>query len=58
MNKHTIKNPIAIVRGDKSGIEMDVYTEEPGVQLYTGNGVGGRTTIRGGAKDSNKLPFV
>jgi len=57
LNKHTIKNPIAIVRGDKSGIEMDVYTEEPGVQLYTGNGMGGRTTIRGGAKDSKQTAF-
>lgn len=57
LNKHSIKDPIATVRGDKSGIEMNVYTKEPGVQLYTGNGMGGSTVIRGGAKDSKQTAF-
>ena len=32
---------IAIVRGDISGIQMDVWTDCIGVQLYTGNFLGG-----------------
>lgn len=27
----------ATLKGDKTGITMDVYTDKPGVQLYTGN---------------------
>lgn len=32
---------VARVRGDKTGIVMDVATDLPGMQLYTGNHVGG-----------------
>lgn len=28
---------VAVLRGDKSSIAMEVYTDRPGVQLYTGN---------------------
>lgn len=39
----------AILRGDKSGIEMRMYTDRPGVQLYTGNFLGDpRFPFRGG----------
>lgn len=26
-----------MLKGDKSGISMEVYTDRPGMQLYTGN---------------------
>ncbi len=58
LNKHTIKTSVARVKGDKSGIEMDVYTDEPGMQLYTGNGMGGFNTIRGGKKDGKQTAFA
>jgi aldose 1-epimerase len=58
LNKHTIKTPVAKVVGDKSGIEMDVYTEEPGLQFYTGNFMGGKNTIRGGKKDDYRTAFA
>jgi aldose 1-epimerase len=58
LNKHTIKTPIAKVIGDKSGIEMEVYTEEPGLQFYTGNFMGGKNTIRGGKKDDYRTAFA
>jgi len=58
LNKHTIKTPVAKVTGDKSGIEMEVYTEEPGLQFYTGNFMGGKNTIRGGKKDEYRTAFA
>lgn len=50
-NTHTIDTKVATVAGDKTGIQMDVYTTEPGMQFYTGNGMAGSNTLFGGAKD-------
>lgn len=41
----------ATVRGDKSGIVMDVYTTEPGLQFYSGNFMQGKNTFKGGSRD-------
>lgn len=30
---------VAVLKGDKSGISMEVYTDRPGIQLYTGNAI-------------------
>lgn len=38
--------------GDQSGIVMDVYTEEPGLQFYSGNFMAEKVTLKHGAKDS------
>ncbi|NML22229.1 galactose mutarotase [Pseudoflavitalea sp. G-6-1-2] len=35
--------------GDRSGIELKVFTDEPGMQLYTGNWMQGKNALRGGA---------
>ncbi len=40
------------VESDKSGIKMDVYTTEPGVQFYTGNYLDG--SIKGKSGNYNK----
>ncbi|PGH40320.1 MAG: galactose-1-epimerase, partial [Candidatus Nephrothrix sp. EaCA] len=37
--------------GDKTGIVMDVYTQEPGVQFYCGNFMQGQNTLKSGVKD-------
>jgi aldose 1-epimerase len=58
LNKHTIQTPVAKVIGEKSGIEMDVYTEEPGLQFYSGNFMAGKNTIRGGKKDDHRTAFA
>jgi len=58
LNKHDITTPIATVTGDKSGITMEVYTEEPGLQFYTGNFMDGTHTIRGGKTDSHRTAFA
>lgn len=47
----------ASVTGDQSGIVMDVYTEEPGMQFYTGNFMQGKNTFKSGAKDEYRTAF-
>lgn len=38
--------------GDESGIVMDVYTTEPGLQFYSGNFMAEKVTFSNGSKDS------
>jgi aldose 1-epimerase len=47
----------ATVTGDKSGIVMNMYTSEPGVQLYTSNFNKGMYTLKGGGKDDYRSAF-
>lgn len=42
----------ATVKGDKSGIVMDIYTQEPGLQFYSGNFMQSKNTFKSGAKDN------
>ncbi len=48
----------ATVTGDKSGIVMDVYTREPGLQFYSGNFMQSKNTFKGGAKDDFRTAFA
>lgn len=50
LDKRTTQGPrfAAKVRGDKSGIELEVLTTEPGLQFYTGNFLDGKETGKGG----------
>lgn len=50
-------NVVAKAKGDISGIEMDVYTTEPGVQLYSGNFLAGVNTLNCGVKDFRRTGF-
>lgn len=45
-------NHAATLSGDKSGIVMDIYTQEPGIQFYSGNFMAESVTLKNGAKDS------
>ncbi|MDQ6610001.1 MAG: galactose mutarotase [Bacteroidota bacterium] len=47
----------ATVKGDISGIQMDVYTIEPGLQFYGGNFMQSKNTIKGGKKDDFRTAF-
>jgi len=58
LNKHDDKTPAAIVVGDKTGIEMQVFTEEPGLQFYTGNFMNGENTMKHGNKDVFRTAFA
>src|SRR5690606_18733085 len=38
--------------GDQSGIVMDIYTKEPGIQFYSGNFMSDKVTLKNGSTDS------
>jgi len=48
----------ATIRGDISGITLDVYTEEPGLQFYSGNFMQGKNTFKSGVKDDFRTAFA
>lgn len=50
-------NHAATVEGDLSGIVMDIYTQEPGIQFYSGNFMADRVILKSGAKDSFRTGF-
>ncbi|MDQ4141922.1 MAG: galactose-1-epimerase, partial [Bacteroidota bacterium] len=47
----------AAVLGDKSGIYMEVSTQEPGIQFYSGNFLAGKNQIKGGKQDEYRSAF-
>ncbi|MFC6997411.1 aldose epimerase family protein [Rufibacter roseus] len=47
----------ATVVGEKSGIKMDIYTQEPGLQFYSGNFMDATHTLKSGAKDEFRTAF-
>jgi len=51
-------NHAATVTGDKSGIVMNVYTEEPGLQFYSGNFMQSKNTFSDGSKDDFRTAFA
>lgn len=48
----------ATVKGDKSGIKMDIFTKEPGMQFYSGNFMKGKNTFKGGSTDDFRTAFA
>jgi len=52
-----IMNAAAIVTGEKSGIVMEIFTREPGIQFYSGNFMQGKNTFKGGSKDDFRTAF-
>lgn len=51
-------NKAATVIGDKSGIKMEIFTEEPGIQFYSGNFMQSKNTFKSGAKDDYRTAFA
>jgi aldose 1-epimerase len=47
----------ARAEGNQSGIVMEVYTKEPGIQLYTGNFMKGNNEVKPGARDAYRTAF-
>jgi aldose 1-epimerase len=58
LDKHDLNTPIATVTGDKSSIKMEIFTEEPGLQFYSGNFMSGNNTMLGGRKDDKRTAFA
>ncbi len=56
--KHNGMNYVGSVTGDLTGIVMDVYTEEPGVQFYSGNFMQSKNTFKSGSKDDYRTAFA
>ena len=59
LNETKVKglNHAATVVGDKSGIQMDIFTQEPGLQFYSGNFMQGKNTFKSGVKDDYRTAF-
>jgi len=55
--KNGIMEAAAIARGDISGIVMEIFTREPGIQFYSGNFMQGKNTFKGGSKDDFRTAF-
>lgn len=49
-------NMAAAVLGDKTGILMEIYTDEPGLQFYGGNFMQGKNSLKG-TKDDYRTAF-
>lgn len=58
LKKHAENDIVATVRGDKSGIVMKVYTDQPGLQFYSGNFMLGKNTMKGNHKDDFRTAFA
>ena len=57
-NTGTGLNHAATITGDKTNITMDIYTQEPGLQFYSGNFMQSKNTIKGGHKDDFRTAFA
>lgn len=56
-NKKGKLNYAASIYGDKTGILMDIYTQEPGLQFYSGNFMFGKNQLKNGTKDDSRTAF-
>ncbi|MEP6617459.1 MAG: aldose epimerase family protein [Ginsengibacter sp.] len=50
-------NHAATIEGDQTGIQMNVYTQEPGLQFYSGNFMQSKNVMKGGNKDDFRTAF-
>ncbi|TCK80869.1 aldose epimerase family protein [Albibacterium bauzanense] len=58
LNEHAPTTAVAVVLGDISGIEMSIYTDQPGLQFYSGNFMQGKNTMKGNHKDDFRTAFA
>lgn len=56
--KENEMNYVGSITGDRSQIKMEVYTEEPGIQFYSGNFMQSKNTFKSGAKDDYRTAFA
>lgn len=57
LNGNQKEKHAATIIGDKSGIVMDIYTDEPGLQFYSGNFMKGNNIFKNGVKDEFRTAF-
>jgi aldose 1-epimerase len=46
------------IKGDKSGIVMQIFSSEPGLQFYGGNFMQSKNKLKNGAKDEYRTAFA
>ena len=56
--RHSGWNKAAEITGDQSGIRMEVWTTEPGLQFYGGNFMQSMNKMKGGVKDDFRTAFA
>ena len=57
LNKHSFATAVADVIGEKSGIVVKVFTDQPGLQFYSGNFMQSKNEMRG-YKDDFRTAFA
>jgi aldose 1-epimerase len=57
LDPHSKNTPVAEISSERSGIRMQVFTDQPGLQFYSGNFMAGKNTMNGGAKDNYRSGF-
>jgi aldose 1-epimerase len=57
LNAHDTMEPVAIVVSDQTKIKMEVFTDQPGLQFYTGNFMESKNTMKGNHKDDFRTAF-
>jgi aldose 1-epimerase len=58
LNKHALNTKVATVKGNLSGIFMSVYTDQPGLQFYSGNFMAGKNKMKGNTTDVYRSAFA
>jgi aldose 1-epimerase len=58
LRAHGKDEPVAIVTGDKTGIRMEVFTDQPGMQFYSGNFMEGKNEMKNNHKDDFRTAFA
>lgn len=57
LDQHDLSVPVASAIGDKTRIKMEVYTDQPGMQFYTGNFMQSENIMKGGFRDDRRTAF-
>ncbi len=58
LNKHSSRTPVARIRGDKSGVIMEIFTDQPGLQFYSGNFMKSKPVNKDSDKDDSHTAFA
>ncbi len=58
LNKGRKYGLAATVTGDKSGIVMQIFTDQPGLQFYGGNFMKGQNSLKSGVKDDYRTSIA
>jgi aldose 1-epimerase len=58
LNKHSSRTPVARVKGDKSGIIMEICTEDPALLFYSGELIKNKNIVKESKQDFCRTAFA